>query len=144
MRQVVVMDGQLLLWLPLTPFRRVRLLTDSLSALRMRTLDQIVPEIVFVAETLDLVQFDVGILRPGRDGASHPPVRPGQTGGQVGPSSGRSWLLRAAALSNDFAVRGLPQPGQAGFFAEHDGVIPPPDHHLGAVRRGRDGHQVAG
>jgi hypothetical protein len=33
---------------------------------------------------------------------------------------------------------------QAGFFAEHDSVIPPPDHHLRAVRRGRDGYQVAG
>ena len=106
--------------------------------------NQILPEIVFVAETLDLVQLDVGILCPGRDGASHPPVCAGQAGGQVGPSSGRSLLPRAAALSNDFAVRGLPQPGQAGFFAEHDSVVPPPDHRLGAVCRGHDGHQVAG
>ena len=106
--------------------------------------DQIPPEIVFVAEALDLVELDVGILRPGRDGASDPPVCPGQAGGQVGPGSGRSMLLRAPTLGNDFAMRGFPQPGQAGFFAEHDGVIPPPDHHLGAVACGRDGYQVAG
>ena len=31
-------------------------------------------------------------------------------------------LLRATAPGNDFAVRGLPQPDQAGFFAEHDSV----------------------
>ena len=110
----------------------------------IRISNQIYPEIVFVAETLDLVQLDVGILRPGRDGASDPPVCPRETGGQVGPRSGRWLLLRAAAMGNDFAVRGFPQPDQAGLFAEHDSVIPPPDHHLGAVWRGRDGYQVAG
>ena len=106
----------------------------------IRISNQIFPEIVFVTETLDLVQLDVGILRPGRDGASDPPVCPGQTGGQVSPSSARSLLLRATAPGNDFAVRGFPQPDQAGFFAEHDSVIPPPPSR----RRGRDGYQVAG
>lgn len=110
----------------------------------IRLSNQIVPETVFVTETLDLVQLDFGIFCPGRDGASHPPVCPGQAGGQIGPSSGRCLLLRAAALGNDFAVRGFPQPDQVGFFAEHDSVIPPPDHRLGAVPSGREGDQVAG
>jgi hypothetical protein len=93
---------------------------------------------------LDLVQFDVGVLRPGRGGASDPPVCPGESGGQVGPGSGTVVLLRAAALGHDFAVHGFPQPGQAGFLAEDHGVIPPPEHRLGAVWRGRDGYQVTG
>ena len=116
----------------------------SAAAGVIRISNQILPEIVFVAETLDLVQLDVGILRPGRDGAGDPPVCAGEAGGQVGPSPGQRLLPRTAAPGSDFAVRGFPQPDRAGFFAEHDGVIPAPDHHLGAVRRGRDGYQVAG
>jgi hypothetical protein len=41
-------------------------------------------------------------------------------------------------------MRWLPEPNEARFFAEDDGVVPPPDHDLSAVRPGRDGHQVTG
>jgi hypothetical protein len=44
-----------------------------------------------------------------------------------------------AGLRKEFVVRRLPQPDQAGLLAEHDGVLPPPGHHFGTVRRGRDG-----
>ena len=99
--------------------------------------------VAFGVETLDLAELDVGVLGPGDGGASHPPVGAGQPGGQVrtGPWSR---LLRTARLGNDLAVGGLPQPDQAGLFAEHNGVVPPPDHRLSAVWRGRDGYQVAG
>jgi hypothetical protein len=36
------------------------------------------------AETLDLIQFDVGVIRCRHCGAGNPPVSPGQSGGQVG------------------------------------------------------------
>jgi hypothetical protein len=52
-------------------------------------------------------------------------------------------LAGAPGTRNDFAVRRLPEPDQAALFAEHDSVIPPPDHRLSAVRRGRDGYQVS-
>ena len=38
----------------------------------------------------------------------------------------------------------LPQPDQAGLFAEYRSVVPPPDHRRQAVLRGCDGHQVPG
>lgn len=95
------------------------------------------------AETLDLIQLDVGVVRRRHCGAGDPPVSPGQSGGQIGPGAGLSMLPGAPGTRNDFAVRRLPEPDQAALFAEHDSVIPPPDHRLGAVRRGRDGYQVS-
>jgi hypothetical protein len=60
------------------------------------------------AETLDLIELDVGVLRLRHDGAPNPPVGAGQPGGQVGPGSGLSMLLGAAGMSNNFAMRRLP------------------------------------
>jgi len=96
------------------------------------------------AETLDLVQFDVGFLRLRHGGAGDPPVRARQPGRQVGASPGLSMLAGAARARDDLAVRGLPEPDQASLLAEHDSVIPSPDHHLSAVRRAGDGYQVTG
>ena len=60
------------------------------------------------AETPDLIELDVGVLRLRRDGTGNPPVGAGQPGGQVGPGSGLSILLGAAGMSNNFAVCRLP------------------------------------
>jgi hypothetical protein len=89
------------------------------------------------AETRDLIELDVGVLCFRDGGAGDPPVGTGQSGGQVGAGSGLSMLHRAARTRNDFAMRRLPQPDKAGFLAEDDGVVPPPDHSLSAVRPGR-------
>jgi hypothetical protein len=45
-------------------------------------------------------------------------------------------LHRAARTRNDFAMRRLPQPDKARFFAEDDSVVPPPDHGLSPGRPG--------
>jgi hypothetical protein len=95
-------------------------------------------------ETPDLIQLDIGVLRPRYGGASDPPLGAGQSGGQIGPGAWLSLLLSTAGMRNDFAVRGLPEPDKPGLLAEHDGVIPPPDHRLSAVRRERDGYKVTG
>lgn len=50
--------------------------------------------------------------------------------------------LGAAGLRNNFAMSRLPKPDMASLLAQDDGVVPPPDHRLSAVRRGRDGYQV--
>jgi len=60
------------------------------------------------AETLDLIQLDVGVHRLRHRGTSDPPVGAGQSGGQIGPGSGLSMLLGAAGMRNDFAMCGLP------------------------------------
>jgi hypothetical protein len=89
---------------------------------------------------LDLIQFDVGVFRPRDGGAGNPPVGARQSGGQIGSGSQLSMLLSAAGTRNDFAVCGLPEPDKAALFADHDGVIPPPDHCLSAIFRRRDGY----
>ena len=81
-----------------------------------------------------IIQIDVVMLCHFLDGARRPsPLRAVHGGGS--PSSGRSLLLRAGGASATVSscARLLRQPGLAGGFAEHDSVIPPPDHHLGAV-----------
>jgi hypothetical protein len=98
---------------------------------------------VFGAETPDRIQLDVGVLRLRYGRASDPPVGAGQPGGQIGARSSLSMLLTATGMRNNFAMRRLPQPHNARLFAEDDGVIPPPDHRLSAVRRGRDSYEVA-
>jgi hypothetical protein len=95
---------------------------------------------VLGAETLDLIQFDVGVLRVRHGGAGYPPVGPRQPGGQIGSGSGLSMLLSAPGMRNNFAMGRLPEPDKASLFAEDHGVVPPPDHRLGAVRRGGDGY----
>ncbi len=51
------------------------------------------PPTVFVAESKDLFELDVGILGRGRGSAGDPPVRAGQPGGQVGPRPHRARLI---------------------------------------------------
>jgi hypothetical protein len=93
------------------------------------------------AETPDLIQLDVGVLRLRYGRASDPPVCARKPRGQIGACS-RPTMLGATGVRNNFAMRRLPQPHTARLFAEDDGVIPPPDHNLGAVRRGRDSYEV--
>ncbi len=102
------------------------------------------PETMLSAEALDLIQLDVGVLRLRHRWAGYPPVGAGQSGRQIGPGSGLSMLPGPAGMRNDCTMRWLPQPDKASLFAEHDGVVPPPDHRLSTVRRGRDGYQVTG
>jgi hypothetical protein len=47
-------------------------------------------------------------------------------------------------MSNNFAMRWLPEPDQVTFWAEDDRVIPPPDHGLGGILRASHSHQVTG
>ena len=96
------------------------------------------------AEPLDLIQLDVGILRHRHGGTGDPPVGAGQPGGQIGSSSWLPIQLGAAGMRNNFAMCGLPEPDKARLLAEHDGVVPPPDHRLSAVRRGRDRDEMTG
>lgn len=96
------------------------------------------------AEPPDLIQFDVGVLRLGYGGASDPPAGAGQAGRHIGPGSRLAVLPGAAGMRNDFAMCGLPQPDKARFLAEDDGVVPPPDHCLSAIRRRCDSDQVTG
>ena len=96
------------------------------------------------AETLDLVQLDVGILRRRDGGTGDPPAGAGQAGGQIRSSSWLPIQFAAAGLRNNFAMCGLPEPDKARLVAEHDGVVPPPDHRLSAVRRDRDRDEMTG
>ena len=96
------------------------------------------------AETPDFIQLDVGVLRHRHGGTGDPPVGTRQPGGQIGPRSGLPVQPGAAGMRNNLAMRGLPQPDQAPFLAEHHGVVPPPDHRLSAVRRGRDRDEMTG
>ena len=102
------------------------------------------PEAMLGAEPLDLIQFDIGVLGLRHGGAREPPVGPGQAGGHVGACARPPMLPGAAGTGEDFAVRGFPHPGQISLLPEDDGVVPAPDHRLGAVRGRRNGHQVAG
>jgi hypothetical protein len=96
------------------------------------------------AETPDLIQLDVGILRRRHGGTGDPPVGTGQPGGQIGSSSGLSMQPGVAGMRNNVTMAGLPKPDNARLSAEHDSVIPPPDHRLSAVRRGRDRDEMTG
>jgi hypothetical protein len=96
------------------------------------------------AETPDLVQFDIGVLCLRHSGASDPPIGAGQTGGQVGSGTGMPMLSGAAGMRNNLAMRRLPQPDKASLPAEHDGVVPPPDHCLLAAFCASHGYQVTG
>lgn len=60
------------------------------------------------AETLDLIQLDVGVLclRHGR--AGDPPAGAGQPGGQIGAGSGLPVLPGTAGMRSNFAMRRLP------------------------------------
>ena len=61
------------------------------------------------AETLDLIQLDVGVLRHRHGGTRDPPVGAGQPGGQIGSSSGLSMQPGVAGMrNNNFAMCGLP------------------------------------
>ena len=60
------------------------------------------------AETLDLIQLDVGVLRHRHGGIRDPPVGAGQPGGQRGLSSGLSMQPGVAGMRNNFAMCGLP------------------------------------
>lgn len=66
------------------------------------------PQAMLGAETPDLIQLDVGILRLRCGGTSDPPVSTGQSSGEVGPGSGLPVLLCAAGMCSDFAVCRLP------------------------------------
>lgn len=66
------------------------------------------PETTLDAETLDLIQLDVGVLRLRDGGAGDPPVGTGQSGGQISSRSWLSMLLGTAGMRNDFAMSGLP------------------------------------
>ena len=93
-------------------------------------------------EALDLAQLDVGVLGPVYGLAGHPPLGAGQTRGQVCTSPWIMSLLRPAMPGDDFAVSGLPQPDRLSLVAQHDGVIPAPQHYIGTARRLSDGDQV--
>lgn len=103
-----------------------------------------VPQVAFGEEALNLVELDVGVLGSDGGGTGDPPVGAGQAGGQVRPGTWWARLVRVTGLGLDVPVRRLPQPDQAGSFAEYNGVIPPPDHRFRAVRCGRDGHEMTG
>ena len=115
---------------------------DARPGVLRRRSSQAWPQTVFGAETPDLIQLDVGVLRLRYGRAGDPPVGAGQPGGQIGARSRLSKLPRATGMRNNFAMRRLPWPHKARLFAEHDGVIPPPDRRLSAVRRGRDSYEV--
>ena len=57
------------------------------------------------AETLDLIQLDVGVLRHRHGGTRDPPVGAVQPGGQIGSSSGLSMQPGVARMRNNFAAR---------------------------------------
>lgn len=60
------------------------------------------------AETLDLIEFDVGVLRQRHGGTGGPPVGSGEPGRQIGSSSGLSMQTGPARMRNNLAVCGLP------------------------------------
>jgi hypothetical protein len=96
------------------------------------------------AETLDLIQLDVGVLRLGHGGTRDPPVGAGQPRGQKGSRSGRWMRPVVTGMRDNFAMCGLPKPDKARLLAEHDGVVPSPDHRFSAVRRARDRYEMTG
>jgi len=105
------------------------------------------PQVMLGAEEPDFTKLDVSVLRVRDCGAGDPPAGAGQPGGHVGPAAGLQMLLRVPRAGGNFAVCRLPEPDKAGLVvadppAEDDGVVPPPDHGLSAVRCGRDGYEV--
>jgi len=106
--------------------------------------DQAVPEIALGVEALDLIQLDRRVFSGISGAPGDPPVRAGQTGRQISASSDLWTSVSAPRLCQDFAVGGFPHPDQASLLAEYDGVIPAPNHRVGAVGRGRDGHELTG
>ncbi len=103
-----------------------------------------VPQAMPGVELLDLNELDVGVLGPVRGFTGNPPLRTGQTCGQVCASPAIMSLLRSTALGNDFAVSRFPKPDGPRLIAKHNGVIPTPDHYIGAARHLSDGYQVTG
>jgi hypothetical protein len=95
-------------------------------------------------EPLHLDELDVGVLGPVRGFTGNPPLRTGQTCGQVCASPGIMSLLRSTALGNDFAVSRFPKPDGSRLIAKHNGVIPTPYHCIGAARHLSDGYQMTG
>jgi hypothetical protein len=95
---------------------------------------------VLGAKTPDFMQLDVSVLCPRHDGASDPPVGTGQPRGQIGARSRLPMLLSPARAGKNLAMRWLPEPDKVTLLAEHDCVVPPPDHRLGAIRLDRDGY----
>ncbi len=95
-------------------------------------------------EPLHLDQLDIGVLGPVDGSTGNPPLRTGQTFGQVCASPGIVSLLRSTTLGNDFAVSRLPKPDRPRLIGKHNGVIPTPHHCIGAVWHLSDGYQVAG
>jgi hypothetical protein len=93
-------------------------------------------------EPLDFAQFDVGVLGPGDGLAGDPPLGAGQTCRQVCASSWIMSLLWPTTPGDDFAVSGLPQPDRLSLVAQHDGVIPTPQHYIGTARHLSEGYQV--
>jgi len=57
------------------------------ASLMWGLVSDVVPEVVLGVQALDLVEFDSGGFCFGRCWAGYPPVRAGQTGGQVGARS---------------------------------------------------------
>jgi len=96
------------------------------------------------AEAPDLIQFDVGVVRVRHGGAGNPPVGAGHPGGRISPGSGLPVQPSAARSRGNLAMGRLPQPDKVSLLAEHNGVVPPPDHRFSAVRCDRDSYQVAG
>jgi len=93
-------------------------------------------------EPLDFAQLDVGVLGPGDGLAGDPPLGAGQTSRQVCASPRIMLLLWTTTPGDDFAVSGLPQPDRPSLVAQHDGVIPTPQHYIGTARHLSEGDQV--
>jgi hypothetical protein len=93
-------------------------------------------------EALYFAQLDIGILGPVHRLTGHPPLRAGQARGQVRASPGIIVLPRAAPLGGNFAMGRLPEPDGARVAAQHNGVVPAPDHHGGDARCPGDRDQM--
>jgi hypothetical protein len=101
-----------------------------------------VPHVVLGVEALDFVQLDLGVLGPVRGCAGDPPLSAGQACGQVCASAGIILLLRAAPLGGNLAMGRLPEPDRARIAANHNSVVPAPDHHGGDTRYLSEGYQM--
>lgn len=101
-----------------------------------------VPHVLPRVEALDFVQLDLGVLGLVYGSAGNPPLSTGQTCGQVCASPGIITLLGPPPLGGNFAMSRLPEPDRARPAAQHNGVVPAPDHHGGDARLPGDGHQM--